>query len=230
MAPPVSAGHPLPVGGWAIRRAFVTRPLTKPQGSRLDASHCQPAGPVTAVCVQRPANQKDAMSGNTRLHCPVTRQGEQVDHYFPARPWPTPIAGWRMIAAPRRSLGQGPEPGDSGYLAQIPYRAAIRRSWPPPGTTPGGGAVSRGRYHYFFRTTACRTRTCCGASRRGQAGRGVPRSQYPQPRRHHGAGSAELLPRWPHPGLLLVAGRQRLARDPPDGRREQAAAGGALRT
>lgn len=28
------------------------------------------------------STEEDAMSGKTRLHYPVTRQGDQVDHYF----------------------------------------------------------------------------------------------------------------------------------------------------
>jgi prolyl oligopeptidase len=90
------------------------------------------------------STKEDAMSGKARLHYPVTRQGEQVDHYF-----------GQAVADPYRWLEDDRSPETEAwvkaqnavtrdYLAQIRIAPPSRRSWPLPGTTPRRGAVSRG--------------------------------------------------------------------------------------
>ena len=111
------------------------------------------------------STKEDAMSGKARLHYPVTRQGEQVDHYF-----------GQAVADPYRWLEDDRSPETEawvkaqnrvtqGYLAQIPYRAAIKEKLASSWNYAKEGAPFReGRTTTSSRTTVCRTRTCCGAS------------------------------------------------------------------
>lgn len=92
------------------------------------------------------------MSGKARLHYPVTREGEQVDHYF-----------GQAVADPYRWLEDDRSPETEawvkaqnrvtqGYLAQIPYRAAIKEKLAASWNYAKEGAPFReGRYHYFFK-------------------------------------------------------------------------------
>ncbi len=98
------------------------------------------------------STKEDAMSGKERLHYPVTRQGEQVDHYF-----------GQAVADPYRWLEDDRSPETEawvkaqnavtqGYLAQIPYRAAIKEKLAASWNYAKEGAPFReGRYHYFFK-------------------------------------------------------------------------------
>lgn len=98
------------------------------------------------------STEEDAMSGKTRLHYPVTRQGDQVDHYF-----------GQAVADPYRWLEDDRSPETEAwvraqnrvtqdYLSQIPYRAAIKErlasSW---NYAKEGAPFREGRYHYFFK-------------------------------------------------------------------------------
>lgn len=170
------------------------------------------------------STREDVMSGKERLHYPVTRQSDQVDHYF-----------GHAVADPYRWLEDDRSAETEAwvkaqnsvtrdYLARIPFRDAIKdklaASW---NYAKEGAPFREGRYHYFFKNDGLQNQHVLWRQQAGQTRRGVPRSQPLEHRWHHGAGSAEFLPGRPHPGLFLVPGRQRLARDPPDGRGEQTA-------
>ncbi|TND52749.1 S9 family peptidase, partial [Aeromonas dhakensis] len=106
---------------------------------------------LLCACSGQPTRE-DAMSGKARLHYPVTRQGEQVDHYF-----------GQAVADPYRWLEDDRSPETEawvkaqnavtqGYLAQIPYRAAIKEKLAASWNYAKEGAPFReGRYHYFFK-------------------------------------------------------------------------------
>ncbi|WP_447832529.1 prolyl oligopeptidase family serine peptidase [Aeromonas salmonicida] len=96
--------------------------------------------------------REDVMSGKERLHYPVTRQSDQVDHYF-----------GHAVADPYRWLeddrsaetetwvnAQNSVTRD--YLARIPFRDAIKdklaASW---NYAKEGAPFREGRYHYFFK-------------------------------------------------------------------------------
>lgn len=98
------------------------------------------------------STKEDAMSGKARLHYPVTRQSEQVDHYF-----------GQAVADPYRWLEDDRSPETEAwvraqnrvtqdYLAQIPFRDAIKgklaASW---NYAKEGAPFREGRYHYFFK-------------------------------------------------------------------------------
>ncbi|MGY3944970.1 prolyl oligopeptidase family serine peptidase [Aeromonas tecta] len=98
------------------------------------------------------STQEDAMSGKMRLHYPVTRQGDQVDHYF-----------GQAVADPYRWLEDDRSPETEAwvkaqnavtqdYLARIPFREAIKSKLAASWNYAKEGAPFReGRYHYFFK-------------------------------------------------------------------------------
>lgn len=106
---------------------------------------------LLCACSGQPTRE-DAMSGKTRLHYPVTRQGEQVDHYF-----------GQAVADPYRWLEDDRSPETEAwvkaqnavtqdYLIQIPYRAVIKEKLAASWNYAKEGAPFReGRYHYFFK-------------------------------------------------------------------------------
>ena len=105
---------------------------------------------LLCACSGQPTRE-DAMSGESAPSLPRHPPGDQVDHYF-GQAVADPIAGWRDDRSPETEAWvKAQNRVTQGYLAQIPYRAAIRSNWPRPGTTPGGAPFREGRYHYFFK-------------------------------------------------------------------------------
>ena len=98
------------------------------------------------------STREDVMSGKERLYYPVTRQSDQVDHYF-----------GHAVADPYRWLEddrsaetetwvKAQNSVNRDYLARIPFRDAIKdklaASW---NYAKEGAPFREGRYHYFFK-------------------------------------------------------------------------------
>lgn len=107
---------------------------------------------LSACSGQSDPTREDVMSGKERLQYPVTRQGEQVDHYF-----------GQAVADPYRWLEDDRSPETEAwvraqnavtqdYLARIPFREAIKAKLAASWNYAKEGAPFReGRYHYFFK-------------------------------------------------------------------------------